>query len=175
MKKSIFYFLTLILMASVSGPVYAQKRAPEQPVGCVDPTLRAQADEIKQHYTSQGFVVFRDAMINMSSMEPFPVVVQLNRGHLYQIVFVGQAAATNHKLVVYDGADHQIDERFVSRSRGLDANQTNFIIYEFVPERTDMYMLTFMSRLKNKDFCGSVCILTADQTKGKLEYKPFVP
>jgi hypothetical protein len=172
MKKGAFYLLAALALA-IGFNAHAQKRGPAQPVGCVDPTLRAQADEIKQHYTSQGFVVFRDAMINMSSMEPFPVMVQLSRGQLYQIVFVGQSAATNHKMVIYDGADNKLDEKFVARRR--DQDQTNYIIYEFIPERTDMYMLTFMTRLKNKDFCGSVCIVAADRTKGQIKYTPYEP
>ncbi len=169
----------LLILAVVAGTVIdggmeagAQKKI-VQPVGCMDPILRQQADEIKQHYVSQGFVVYRDAMINMSSMEPFPVMVQLMRGQLYEIVFVGQAAATNHKIVMYDGADNKLDERFVTKRHGDDP--TNYIIYEFVPERTDTYLLTFMTRLKNKDFCGSVCLLAADRSKGEIKFKPYVP
>jgi hypothetical protein len=173
MKKSVIYLMAAIgLSLSFNAEVAAQKREPVQPVGCMDATLRAQAAEIKQHYVDQGFVVFRDAMINMSSMEPFPVMVQLAAGHLYQIVFVGQAAATNHKIEIFDGADHKLDEKFISRSR--DRQVSNYIVYEFVPERTDMYLFTFMTRLKNRDFCGSVSILAADQRKQKLEYKPYL-
>ncbi len=174
MKRNLFFLLTLILLVSASvAQVAAQKKAPEQPVGCIDANLRLQADEIKQHYTAQGFKVYRDAMINMSSMEPFPVMVQLTGGQLYQIIFVGQAAATNHKMVLYDGNDKAIGEKSITRGQG--DGPTNFLIYEFVPGRTDMYLLTFMTRLKNKDFCGSVCIVAADRSKGKIEYKPYQP
>jgi hypothetical protein len=174
MKKSILYLITIIVMtAGFSKNVTAQQREPAQPVGCIDPTLRAQAAEIKQHFVSQGFTVYRDAMINMSSMEPFPIMVQFAAGHLYQIIFVGQPAATNHKMVMYDGAENKLDEKFVSRRNGTDV--TNYIIYEFSPERTDMYMLTFMTRLKNKDFCGSVCIVSADGSKGPIRYTPYMP
>lgn len=175
MKKILLFLaaLTIITAGTVTNGWAQKNREVVQPVGCVDPAIRGQADAIKQHFTAQGFVVYRDAMVNMSSMQPFPVMVQLARGHLYQIIFVGQSAATNHRMVVYDGADRKIDEKFVSRRHG--AEQNNYIIYEFVPERTDMYMLTFMTRLKNRDFCGSVCILAADQSKNKIEYKPYTP
>lgn len=176
MKKFIYSLLTILMLgAAFSEAAEAQKKEQAQPVGCIDAIIRAQAAGIREHYTSQGFVVYRDAMINMSSMEPFPIMVQLSRGQLYQIVFVGQSAATNHKMVLYDGADNKIDERFISRAKSKGEEQNNYLIYEFIPERTDMYMLTFMSRLKNKDFCGSVCILAADRKKGKIEYKPYVP
>jgi len=170
MKKTL---AILGLILSFSFVLNAQKKAPVQPVGCLDPLVRQQADLIKQHYVSQGFMVYRDAMINMQSMVPFPVMVQFNKGQLYQIVFVGQTEATTHKLVIYDGGDNIIDERSVSKKHGDEV--TNFIVYEFIPDRTDTYLLTFMTRLKNRDFCGSVCILAADRNKKELKYTPYVP
>lgn len=168
MKKAILFIGALLMLCE---PIFAQKGEREQLVGCVDPGLRAQADLIKQHYLKQGFVVYRDAMINMQSMEPFPVVVQLAQGHLYEIIFVGPEAATNHKMVVYDGRDNKLIEEANFKKHGKAA--TNYILYEFMPERTDNYMLTFMSRWKNKDFCGSVCILATDKSKTKMSYTPY--
>ena len=174
MKKIVFYLIACVMLAVSSGiTVQAQKKAPVQPVGCVDPTIRAQADAIKQHYTSQGFTVYRDAMINMESMVPFPVVVQLMRGQLYQIIFVGHPAASTNRMTIYDGGDNKLDEKFVSRRHDKDA--TNYIIYQFVPERTDAYLFEFMTRLKNESMCGSVCIIAADRSKQQIEYKPYMP
>ena len=175
MRKTVLIIAVLLGTGILlSSPARAQRgsREPQQPVGCIDPTIRAQADEIKKHFTSQGFVVYRDAMINMESMEPFPVMVQLAAGHLYQIIFVGHPAAKNHKIVVYDGADNKMDEKFVFRN--YDQKRSNYIIYQFVPERTDTYLFTFMTRLKREKMCGSVCIVAADQKKGAIEYKPYV-
>lgn len=166
-------FPLLLLFTLLSGAAFAQRGEPRQPVGCMDPALRLQADAIKQHYTSQGFKVYRDAMINMESMVPFPVMVQLAQGHLYEIIFVGNPRATNHRMVLYDSNDSKVDEKFVSKRRGED--QTNYIIYEVVPERTDAYLFEFMTRLKNENFCGSVCILAADASKGPVKYTPYVP
>ncbi|MEO6833390.1 MAG: hypothetical protein ABI169_14380 [Chitinophagaceae bacterium] len=170
MKKVIF-LLGVFLMFCL--PLFAQKGAREPLVGCIDPALRLQADSIKQHYLKQGFVVYRDAMINMESMMPFPVVVQLVRGHLYEIIFVGPKAATNHKMVVYDGDEHKLNEE--SNFRKFGKTPTNYIVYEFMPERTDNYLLTLMSRWKNKDFCGSLCILATDKTKTEIKYTPYTP
>lgn len=161
---------TAIFCAAV--PAHAQQQAePRQAVGCHDPVLRAQADDIKKHFTEQGFKVYRDAMINMESMQPFPIVIQLQKGQLYQIIYVGQQAATNHRMVMYDGNDRKIDERFVFKKLGKDV--TNYMVYEFVPERTDTYLFEFMTRLKNKQFCGSVCIVAADRSKGEVKYAPY--
>lgn len=174
MKKHVLFLATIMGLAIGFSPdAVAQKKASPAPVGCVDPVIRLQGDAIKQHYVSQGFKVYRDAMLNMESMMPFPVVVQLNRGQLYQIIYVGHPAATNHKMVLYDGADRQMDERIISRRH--DSDPTNYIIYSFVPARTDMYMFTFMSRLKNEDMCGSLCIVAVESDKSGIRYTPYAP
>jgi hypothetical protein len=173
MKKFAVLLLAFFsLSLTLSYTARAQKE-PRQSVGCIDPTLRLQADAIKQHYIGQGFKVYRDAMINMESMVPFPIMVQLAQGHLYEIIFVGNPAATNHKMIMYDSNDRKVDEKFISRRHGDEAS--NYIIYEFVPERTDTYLFEFMTRLKNKEMCGSVCILAVDASKGQVKYTPYVP
>jgi hypothetical protein len=171
MKKTIVFLLTLFTLFTASA-TFAQGDQ-KQLVGCIDATVRLQADAIKQHYVSQGFKVYRDAMINMESMVPFPVMVQLAKGHLYEIIFVGNPRATNHKLIVYNSADQKIDEKFVMRHHGDDAQ--NYIIYEYIPEQTDAYVFEFMTRLKNENFCGSVCILAVDQGKAQVKYTPYTP
>jgi hypothetical protein len=162
-----------VMMCSAFAATAQQKGEPRQAVGCQDPVLRSQADDIKKHFTAQGFTVYRDAMINMESMVPFPVMVQFQRGQLYEIIFVGQQAATNHRMVIYDGSDHKVDEKFVFK-RGNSKDVTNYMVYEFVPERSDTYLLEFMTRLKNKEFCGSLCIVAVDRSKGEVKYTPYV-
>lgn len=172
MKKT-FAFLLTIFTVFAGSAAFAQGEQRQQLVGCIDPTIRLQADAIKQHYVGQGFKVYRDAMINMESMVPFPIMVQLAKGHLYEIIFVGNPRATNHKMIVYNSADQKIDEKFVQRHHGDDPQ--NYIIYEYVPEATDAYVFEFMTRLKNENFCGSVCILAVDQSKGQVKYTPYTP
>ncbi len=170
MKKALSFCLLLFgLIATQTS--YAQDR--RAPVGCIDPAIRLQADAIKQHYLKQGFKVYRDAMINMESMVPFPIMVQLAGGHLYQIIFVGNPRATNHKMMVYDSNDRKFDEQFTSRHHG-DA-PSNYIIYPFSPDHTDAFVFEFMTRLKNENFCGSVCIMVADGSKGAVKYTPYSP
>jgi hypothetical protein len=170
--KNLFLYSFLLLLLATGSTSFAQ-REQRQPVGCIDPALRLQADAIKQHYTAQGFKVYRDAMINMESMVPFPIMVQLAAGHLYQIIFVGNSRATTHKMIMYDSRDRKVDEKYTAKRHGDDP--TNYIIYQFVPERTDTFLFEFMTRLKNENMCGSICILAVDGSKGNVEYKPYVP
>jgi len=171
MKKTFLLLLTAIAFFFTHS-VRAQEQ--RQMLGCIDPTVRMQADAIKQHYVKQGFKVYRDAMINMESMVPTaPIYVQLMRGHLYEIIFVGNPRAVSHRMMIYDSNDQKLDEKFVTKHH--DDEATNFIIYEFAPDRTDAFVLEFMTRLKNENFCGSICILAADASKGQVKYTPYTP
>ena len=158
------FFITLLALF-ISCNTFAQKPS----VGCIDKSIRLQADEIKHHYTDQGFKVYRDAMVNMESQEPFPVMVSLEAGHMYQVVFVGHPAVYRIKMEVYDGSDNKIDQQFVMRSKG----QSNYLLYNFVPERTDMYLFTFMQKLKNESMCGSLCIMKLESDGKKVVIRPF--
>lgn len=161
-----------IRLLAVFGLLLCAHLAPAQKpgVGCIDKSIRLQADEIKHHYTDQGFAVYRDAMVNMESQTPFPVMVQLERNQMYQIVFVGHPAVYRIKMELFDGNDTKLDEQFAIRSKG----QPNYVLYTFVPQRSDTYLLTFTQKLKNEDMCGSLCILKID-TKGKpRQIIPFV-
>lgn len=174
MKTSLRYFLTLLTVISLTAPAFAQqKKEPGTIVGCMDPVVRQQAEHIKKHYLSQGFMMFRDAMINMTSMDAVPVMMQLTKGRLYEFIYVGQPDGTHHKLVLFDGNDRQIAEKYVYKKKG--ELPSNYLIYEFTPERTDTYLLMVATRLKNKEFCGSLSVLTPDTTRADITYKPFQP
>lgn len=167
MKKFCFLATLMICLLTLQQPAAAQRPS----VGCIDKSIRLQADEIKQFYTAQGFVVMRDAMINMSSMEPFPVMTELQRGQMYMIVFVGHQAVQRLKMEIFDAGDNKIAEQFAYRNR----QQPNYLIYNLVPERTDAYLFTLMQKLKNEDMCGSLCIMKLKPEQRTTEIRPYQP
>lgn len=164
-------FKSLLLLAALSLPVSFAAIAQKPSVGCIDKSIRLQADEIKHFYTDQGLVVYRDAMINMESMQPFPIMADMQKGQLYMIVFVGHAAVQRMKLEMYDGNDQKLEEKFMFRNR----QQPNYIIYSFSPPRSDSYLMTFMQKLKNENMCGSICIMKVPASKQGAEIKPYQP
>jgi hypothetical protein len=173
--KRLLACLALAFCSSLAftNTVSAQAKQAEPLVGCVDPSVRQLAEHIKHHYTDQGFITARDAMIHMKSLDAFPVMLELKKGQLYQIIYVGQANGTVHKMVLYDGNDNVLKEKEIYKQKGELPG--NYIIFEFTPDRTDTYLLMVMTKLKNKDFCGSITILTPDPAKGHIDYKPFQP
>ncbi|PZF74108.1 hypothetical protein [Taibaiella soli] len=165
--KSLLYCLALSCsFIAVSPEVHAQQKAS---IGCIDGAIRQQAQEMKDHYLKQGFEVFRDAMISMSSQEPYPVIVQLQKGMFYQVIFVGNALDSKLKMELLDGHDNKLDEKTAERNR----EQPNYISYSFTPEQSDTYMFLLMQKLKNKDMCGSFTILQLKSDKKNATVTPY--
>lgn len=166
MKQYLRFAVLFMALLSLGSSAFSQQTR----VGCVDKNIRLQADEIKQHYVQQGFTVFRDAMISMESMSPAPVVVQLTKGQLYQVIFVANENASKMRLEIFNGRDQKIEEKTASRNR----EQPNFIQFSFIPNQSDNFLFVLMQKWKAKDVCGSFCILKANAEPGKeVKVKPY--
>ena len=163
MKQLVLFSFLLAFIASFT--TIAQRPN----VGCMDKNIRLQADEIKQHYTAQGFVVYRDAMLNMESQVPSSVIVELEKGEMYQIIYVGTPEVYRMNLEMFDQSENKLLERFVFKNR----QQPNYILVNFIPERTDAYLFSMQQKLKNRRMCGSFCILRMGPDKRKALVTPY--
>jgi hypothetical protein len=123
-------------------------------IGCNDRAIRLQSEQIKQGMKEQGMTVYRDAMIGMESQQPYPIAVHLEKGKMYQMIYVANNLATKMDFELFDQNDHKLDSRSVNNPA-----QNNYIIYSFVPEKTDMYMVVLTQKMKKKSLCGSFSIL----------------
>lgn len=142
-----FCLITILLC---SKPLFAQQPA----LGCDDKGMRIQSQQLKHDFASQGLSVYKDAMISMESHQPFPVAVQLDKGKLYQLIFIGSRDAKKISMELFDGADKKIDERTIKNPK-----DQNFVVYSFTPEKTDMYLIVFTQVKGNKSMCGSFSIM----------------
>jgi len=152
--KPISAFLVLLFALTAS----AQQK---QGVGCIDPGLRQQAHEMKQGFEAQGFEVMRDAMIHMSDRVPFPVVIDLEKGVFYQIIFIGNTRAARLTLETYDSQNKRMDERVSATGK----NQPNYISFSFTPEKTGPYVFSLLQKMKRKGFCGSFTVMALKEKK----------
>jgi hypothetical protein len=150
MKKIVFVALGL----SLSTMVYAQQNM----LGCMDASLRVQAEQVKRDLKPQGFVSVRDMMITMKSKESVGIPVILTQGKLHQLVFIGTREASNMHFELYDKAKFRIDERKYD-----NPSESNLLIYSIVPETTDTFMVALSQNLKTKTACGSFTILRQDE------------
>ncbi len=158
-----FSFFTLIVVCTFSYSTMAQPAS----IGCIDKAIRMQAEDLKLGLTKHGMEVYKDANISMESSSPYPVAVQLNKGVMYQMIFVGSALARDIRLELFDGEDKKIGEKLMKK------NDPNYIIFSFIPEKTDIYLVVLSQRLKNQSICSSFTIL---QPAGeKKETQGIVP
>ncbi len=135
----------------------------QQPeIGCMDKAIRLQSEQIKQDFKAQGMEVYKDAMISMESRQPFPIAVKLEKGQMYQIVFVGNKDASRYDFELFDGQDNKIDERTLKTPL-----LSNYIVYSFIPERTDVYLMVLTHRYRSKTFCNSFTIMQKSKPKPK--------
>jgi len=144
-----FFTIVSLLIVLFSGTAFAQPAS----IGCVDKYTRLQAEELKLGFTKHGMEVYKDANVSMHADEPYPVAVQLNKGVMYQMIFVGNMAAKEVRLELFDGDDKKMGMKETKK------DDPNYIIYSFIPEKTDMYLVVLSQRAKNKEMCSSFTIL----------------
>lgn len=154
MRSFLFTTSFLLTLLVLSNSSFAQAR-----IGCMDKSIRVQSEQIKRDFKAQGMEVFKDAMLNMQHKEPYPVAIQLNAQQLYQFVFVGSSTATKLYFELFDGSDKKLAEKIVENT-----GSHNMIVYSFIPQRTDLYLLVVSQKVKgDKQICGSLTVMQKAQ------------
>ena len=143
--------LALIALIGFSNNALAQQAGPS--IGCVDKVIRMQTEDLKLGFTKHGMEVYKDANVSIESSVPYPVAVQLNKGIMYQMIFVGSQLASDIRLELFDGDDKKIGEKLAGKM------DPNYIIFSFIPEKTDLYLVVLSERLKKETICSSFTIL----------------
>jgi hypothetical protein len=117
--------------------------------------MRVQAEQMKHDFRAQGMEVYKDAMLGMRPGEPAPIAVQLVERQMYQFVIIGDANASKIFFELYDGQDNKLVEKTIKK-----VDDTNFIIYSFVPQKTDLYLVVLTQKIKgDAEVCGSFTIM----------------
>jgi hypothetical protein len=146
MKK----LISAIALVAISYTAQAQ----EQPrIGCMDRAIRIQAEQIKQGFIKQGLNVYKDAMLNMTSKEEYQIAVQLTKGQIYQMVYIGSRQSSKITFDLYQGRN-RIDHKVLN-----SPEESNQIVYSFIPEKSDLYLVVLTQKQKNRDICGSFTIM----------------
>ena len=93
---------SFILVFTIIGMSFtARSQEVIRQAACYDSTLKSQADSIKKAFSSQGFVVVKEATMTMESEYEMPVIVPLNQGSWYQIVFIGDMSSKLYEVRMY--------------------------------------------------------------------------
>jgi hypothetical protein len=152
MKRSGILLTTCLLLATLC---FSQQVIRVQP--CNDTLINRQADSLKALYSSQGFNVLREASITMESEYEMPVVVQLQQGALYQIVFIGDITSKLYEVRMYDW-----DEKQVAYQKKMWGDvDGNIISYPYQAKFTEFHMIkpVQVNKQKKKGLCGYIMLL----------------
>jgi hypothetical protein len=144
-------FLGLILTGSV---IAAQNVIRQQP--CTSPSILQQADSIKILLAKQGFMVVKEASMQMVSEYEMPVIVPLNEGSWYQFVFIGDMSSKLYEVRMYDWNEKQV----VYQKKYWGDVDGNVISYSYVAKFSEFHMIKPVQvNKKKKDICGYVMLL----------------
>jgi hypothetical protein len=92
LRLSVFIGLWLISLNTAAQDVIRQ-----QP--CMSPAILQQADSMKLLLAKQGFMVVKEASMQMVSEYEMPVIVPLSEGSWYQFVFIGDMSCLPEKIM----------------------------------------------------------------------------
>ncbi|MFL5788864.1 MAG: hypothetical protein ACJ748_12470 [Flavisolibacter sp.] len=152
MKRILSFIITIFLLHSITN---AQEVIRVQP--CENGFIQKQVDSLKQIYSKDGFQVLKEASIMMESEYEMPVVVPLQEGSLYQIVFIGDITSKLYEVRMFDW-----DEKMVVYQKKMWGDvDGNIIAFSYIPKFSELHMIKPLqiNKQKKKDLCGYVMLL----------------
>jgi len=146
------FFVLLIL--SFTFTVHAQEVIKQE--NCDITPFRTEIDSLKNIFTSQGFIVLREASMTMESEYEMPIVVPMSQGSLYQFVFIGDPSSKLYEVRMYDWNEKQV----VYKKNQWGDVDGNIISYAYVPEFSEYHMIKPVQvNNTKKKLCGYVLLL----------------
>jgi hypothetical protein len=147
--------LLVLLLFFFNSILHAQDVITIRP--CNNPDVQSQADSLKQLYAKDGFQVLKEASVAMESEYELPVIVPLQQGTVYQVVFIGDMTSKLYEVRMYDW-----EEKMVVYKKKLWGDvDGNIISYTYVPQVTEFHMIkpVQVNKQKKKELCGYVMLL----------------
>ena len=132
----------------------AQDIIRQQP--CSSASIKQQADSIKQLLAKSGFMVVKEASMQMESEFEMPVIVPLTQGSWYQFVFIGDMSSKLYEVRMYDWNEKQV----VYQKKMWGDVDGNVISYSYIPQFSEYHMMKPVQvNKKKKNLCGYVMLL----------------
>lgn len=151
--------LTLICL-SLSLTILSQDRIPLQ--SCYNSVLKQESDTMKQTLRAKGYVLLKEASVRMESEYEMPVVVPLNEGNLYAIVFIGDTSSKLYEVRMYDWDERQV----IYKKNGME---NNIIAYQYVPQASEYHVIKTVQVTNNKahkQLCGYIMLFKKEKPAG---------
>jgi hypothetical protein len=147
-------FLILLTTVFFSFSINAQDVIKQ--ASCSELSILQQADSIKKDLAKQGFVLVKEASMNMESEYEMPVIVPLNQGSWYQFVFIGDVSSKLYEVRMFDWNEKQV----VYQKKYWGDVDGNVISYSYIPRFSEYHMMKPVQvNKKKKRLCGYVMLL----------------
>lgn len=148
LKNHLLIFTLLLCFGSAKSQEVIRQ------VSCYDSTLKFQADSIKKEMEAQGFIVVREASMEMESGYEMPVIVPLTQGTWYNFAFLGDHSSKLYELRMFDYNEKQV----VYEKHYGDGMESNVIDFSYIPKFTEYHMIkpVQVNKKKKDDICGYI-------------------
>ena len=144
----------VVLFAFISHSIMAQEVIRQE--NCDISSMRNAIDSLKNIYSSQGFIVLREASMTMQSEYEMPIVVPMNQGSLYEFVFIGDPSSRLYEVRMYDDNEKQV----IYKKNMWGDVDGNIVSYAYIPQFSEYHMIKPVQVNKNKKkLCGYVLLL----------------
>ena len=152
MKNRIYIILLLL---SVSCSAFAQPMASPQ-TACDNVAILHQVDSLKQEFEKLGFLVVKEASMNMESEYELPVIVPLREGSWYRVIFIGDISSKLYEVRMFDWNEKQV----IYQKKMWGDVDGNIINYDYIPRFTEYHMIKPVQVNKHKkNLCGYIMLL----------------
>jgi len=146
--------MIIVTMICSSITLHAQDIIRQQ--ACDSMPYQIQIDSLKSLFASKGFIVLREASMQMQSAYEMPIVVPMSEGALYEFVFIGDPSSRLYEVRMYDWSENQV----VYQKKMWGDVDGNIISYAYSPAASEYHMIkTLQMNKKKKNLCGYVLLL----------------
>jgi hypothetical protein len=153
--KNRFLLVTALAFCSISA--LSQKGVETIRLqSCNNDMINKQVDSLKDLYGKDGYMLLKEASINMESEFEMPVIVPLTQGAWYQFVFIGDYTSRLYEVRMYDWSERQV----IFRQKKWGDIDGNVIVYSYVPQMSEFHLMkpVQVNKQKKKNLCGYVML-----------------
>lgn len=149
-------FIIVSLLFSFFLPALVMSQDVIRQNACSSPDITRQADSVKAELAKQGFIVVKEASMEMESEYEMPVIVPLTEGSWYQFVFIGDITSRLYEVRMFDWDEKQV----VYQKKMWGDVDGNVISYSYIPKFSEYHMMKPVQvNKKKKNLCGYVMLL----------------
>ena len=124
---------------------------------CENATIKRQADSLKASLANENFELVRDAMFGMESEYEMPVILPMEKGVWYQVVFIGDEKSKLHELRMYDYTEREVAYK---KNYGLQGDGA-IINFQYIPVSSEFHIIKPLqvNKKQKKNLCGCLILM----------------